>query len=341
MSFFNDNKNFIYIKLGHEMKGLTSEAKSEKFKSLKNEVNTRLKKSYKNLHSIEDKIDFYNEAISWLGEYHSDYLLINLFFEKEFPIIYGRVKLPNYIYAGYSIESQLASLLRDVSTDYDIREVIQHNISKEFDLNPNDWHNHERHNNPIVTKLANKMAESCENYQVFLSKTLWFEKSWQLTFENRTPAMKATIFLAKLIGKLESNIDYKMTFAKYYLRYAKVRNNLFIKKVKLPIFYNYEDLVILDFKGVTVQKSKFDSLISDYVFIEELEQLGYYELLKRIEGRNQIVRDKVFELVNKKLNACKLPTTDEVVKINSLNNIDEINSLKTLLFRRTYLFELT
>jgi len=321
------------------MKGLTPEAKSDKFNSHKIEVNNRLKDSYEKLHSIEAKVDFYDEAFSWLGEYHSDYLMINLFFENEFSTIYSSIEFPHYINQGNSFGSDLSGLLTQASTEYNINEVIKGKISKEFDLNPNDWNNHERHSHPIVNKWANKMAKHSEDYEEFLSKTLWFEKSWQMTFENRTPALKATIFLAKLMSELDANSDDKMTFARNYLKYEKERDDLFTKKINQPLFYGRAELEILNFNGVYVQKNKFDAFIADYTNIEKLGQLGYYQLFENLKGENQIVRDKVFDLINEKLNNSKLPSKDDVDNINSLTNSDELTSLRTHLFRRAYLFE--
>jgi hypothetical protein len=339
MSFFADNKNFIYIKLGHEMKGLTRESKSEKFKALKGEVNTRLKKSYENLHSVEDKLNFYEEAFSCLGEYQSDYLMLNLFFEKEFSRIYSGIKFPPYINEGKSFGSNLSVLLSQASTESEIIVNMMEKISGEFDLSHNDWHNHESHNNPIVNKWAIKMANHCENYEQFLSKTLWFEKSWQMTFENRTPALKATIFLAKLMVELDSNNDVKMTFARNYLKYAKERADLFIEKIKLPIFYSSVDQEVLNFKGVSVQKNKFDDIISEHLSIEEFERHDYAHIFENFDSENQIIRSRAQSLIDKKLNRGELPSKSDNVLISSSTGSIELKSLRNHLLRRAYLFE--
>lgn len=339
MGFFENNKNFIYIKLGSEMKGLTPEVKSEKFNLLKVEVNIRLKNFYQKLNSLEEKLVFYDEVFSWLGIYHFDYLMLNLFFEKEFSKIYSSIKNSYFIDNRSIIFSTFKGLLGNEFSYNQLDKIIKDKISEEFELNTNDWFNHELHNNPIVNKLADKLAENCEFYENFLNKILWSEKAWQLAFESNSPERKATIFLAKLTSRLHEKSEGKTLFISNYLKYKEERDSLFVDKIRFPIFYNSQDVEELNFIGVNVQKEKLNNIISEYLIIQRLSHCDYVDIFTNFHIHNKIMNVKAREFIDEKLDRGNLPSESDLKKIISLSSSTELKSLLCYIFRRTYLFE--
>ena len=80
MGFYQDNKNFIKLKLHSEMKGLSNEEKLIKYIAIKEETRKRLKSSYRKCDKISN---FYKEAFEQLAFYETEFLLLNLYFEKD------------------------------------------------------------------------------------------------------------------------------------------------------------------------------------------------------------------------------------------------------------------
>ena len=92
MCFKKDNEYFIQKKLILEMKGKDPVEKIMSYEIIKKETRDRLKTSYL---SCSKKIDFYKDVFDVLKEFESDYLVLNLFYEKDVDSIITYLSLGN------------------------------------------------------------------------------------------------------------------------------------------------------------------------------------------------------------------------------------------------------
>jgi hypothetical protein len=190
MGFLSDNQHFIRIKLGSEMKGLSSLNKELKYVTeLQLETRERLKKSFSYcLGNLDKKLAFYDEVLEILGAYEADYILLSIYFDTSTDEIINFIirKGHNFQFSNKAlIKSLFLSFNTDSSKDNESRTqgFLRNFFSKCFGLkndilNLDDMISPDRVVNYIFNSINDKQKE-----QELVEFFVHFNKFWSIYYD--------------------------------------------------------------------------------------------------------------------------------------------------------------
>ena len=211
MSFINDNNNFINIELRSAMRGLNDSDKLAKYELKKIDCRKRLKTSYLN---CIDKLTFYKEAFQELSFYETDYLMLNLFFEKDVNSLFTVLYRNSFKTLNFTSEHHLSKIFYNYMEEHSEEDNAKEFIKKEFieltNINENIWNNvvgHETfiqaYTNWMIESLGNSTIDDSLIFSYQMLCKLWdisdfnsedFNNQSVLLYYNTSKKINATLF---------------------------------------------------------------------------------------------------------------------------------------------------
>ncbi len=335
MGFFENNKNFIIQKLKAEMKSLTFEEKIQYYEeTLKTETIYRLKVSY---NSETDKVLFYKSAFEHIGIYEADYLLLNVFYEKESDIILNSIfTLDNSLFHFKSTENSLliVNMLRSLifnKTD-NVLGFAKKQFGELIGLRDSDWCTIEKYQNPIMNKYGT-WINSQNKKEILIDSLLLFSKIWDLVWGNPFKGEKACVLLNHIISS-ESYVNFQA-----FDRSTDILNSLLFP-VENPFKISIQEANTIP--GYEIKRREFDHKldVSRQMAIN-YSDLSFEEIFIQFKNSSSEVREAIKENLIKKINSGFLPSSFEIDNIENLisNHGDELIPIKELLYQKCYLYE--
>lgn len=346
MSFINDNSNFINIELNVEMKGLTESEKLANYELKKTECRKRLKKSYLN---CSNKLTFYKEAFQELSFYETNYLILNLFFEKDFYSLFTILSTNSFSNLRFIDEKGISykfwKYMNVVSDEKSINTFLKLNFNELTDVNERIWNNNsnsKKFSQFFVDWLLESYSKVdddkiIQSYLLFIK--LWnSEELYSKDYDKQT-----VLFLYNLNRKFDElksngeNINLTNLIKLLNNTYLCLLNN---ETINLPIFDNLNSTKNISdayFKQKTELNQKIK--LSEIIFCDYAQKSFNYIFNLMDENNEEIVFNKLMAEINKKLDNFILPSPEEIEEIKIKNyKIEKVNSFKQVFFRRLYIF---
>lgn len=337
MGFFEDNKNFIIQKLKAEMKSLSLEEKIQYYEeTLKTETRYRLKVSYNN---ETDKVLFYKSAFEHIGIYEADYLLLNIFYEKESDILLNSIfTLDNSIFYSKNTENPILIVNKLRTLIYDKKDDVLGFSKRRFgeliDLRNGDWATFEKDQNPIMNKYG-AWINSQNEINLLIDSILLFSKIWNLSWGNpfKFNGVKACVLLNHIISS-KSYINFEA-----FDRSADILNSLLFP-VENPFKISIQEANTIP--GYENKRREFDQKLNvSRQMAVNYSKLSFEEIFVQLKNSSTEVREAIKENLIKKINSGFLPSSFEIDNIENLisNHGDELIPIKELLYQKCYLYE--
>lgn len=372
MSFYNDNENFIKIKILKETRSFTHSQKIDYYKdSLKGELLLRIKKyfekSKKNLSGIYDSltepnlfshsekiilssVEDYREILGLLSFYDFELILTSIYFETFSNQIFEKLKdevLKN-IPENFEDRYNILEIFSQQNNSEKTNSYINNLFESKLDYNQYDRENEKNKSiNPLTKKLVKWLKEkineaNTENEIEFL--LFHFAKYWNLNFARPYNESKGLILLSDLSNMLDEmegdmKIDLNSIFEKLNNRFKDV----FID-IELPPFLEDKQSVVTNrpncINGYLTRLESFKSKLLKTDIYKNFEHKTINEMLLLYNDADSEVQKKIIVLIKSQivnLNLKKYNIIIDIVDQISVNN-DSMH-LREYLIRRFYLFE--
>ena len=343
MCFEKNNENFIKIELHANMKGLTDEEKLINYEVIKDETRKRLKSAYTD---CENLFSFYEEAFNYLHFFDLDFLLLNLFFEKEGSNIFLYLSNESLSMNKISHKTLFSSRLYNdmmctFSNDLD-EDFLKLNFTKLLNLNSNDWASVQTELNEVVKKYASwLMEENKKGIKTDVNKYTYFVfcKIWNSYGSYRENfSTKAIVFYNTLNEKFSELIKKGFYFDLSQMIYELkgLKDDLFVKELE---FYPLLDQEKNTSNGYNIQRKKFNG----YVKVSKSLSISYAKysfdsIFKNLISAEAILCEKLEREINKKLDNLKIPNQDELNKILAINLEGEKHIIREKFLKRLYVY---
>lgn len=361
MSFYQENMNFLKIKLYAGTKGMSFSEKSSYYDSIKMEMRGRIQKSHNNIFSIDQepstttKIIFYKELLEHLGEFELNYILTNLLFEENFTnICYWLKSNTNLLKIVnrtpiYRFNSKWFFHLYLLQKDFyqsTFQEFLVEMLS--------NW-----------TNIAEGNFEIDGNYEVFHQYPNWLIE--RIVDENR---MNETAFIHLIFVRLWNLIpkisqgDEASNIAIIYLHYIIKSYNDLLRKNTAPKLYQFLSLMSTLYKsllrnreliktpildsaerayytaGFYERKKEFLNILeeSQYISSDSLNET-FTELFEKLKRFNSFVRSKIKDTLIEKIDNRDYPSDNDLIAINQMTGDEEFKEIRLSFYLKLYLFE--
>lgn len=343
MSFFAANKNFITQRLIVDMKSLSNEEKRIQYETIKEETRKRLKKYY-DICSKPEK--FYEEAFEQLAFYEQEYLLINLFFEKDVSKLFKNLSQSCLSDLQYLKEGSFSfifyNFMKSNFLENRVNEFLKLEFTKLLSLYSDDWRSEGPVRNNITKRYGSWLMESNKtNTQIDLNifSYIFFCKIWNNYDKYEENFTTKAIILYNTLN----NDFYNLLKEGYYVNLNKIITNLFTIKedlfVKDLAYYPLLDDSEHASEGYINQRNKFnknmklsENLCRSYV------NESYVIIFDVLRGRDSIMSEKIQNELNDKLNKFQIPNSKELFIIKKIEGSECVNIVRKDFFRRLYIF---
>ena len=339
MSFYSDNENFINIKLHHYMKGLSDGEKLIKYESIKPETRKRLKKAYL---SSENIFEFYEQAFEYLSFFELEFLVVNLFFEKECDNIF------NYLIFGIlsklEIDKRLLfpykfiDFMRKNSSENQVGSFLKQELTELLSLEQNDWDSLNTNQNSIVKKYASWLVTSGDikvnNFSYLLLCKIWnhYEK-YKEGFETKA------IVLYDSINKEFDELIKKEVYLNLYEIITEIEKSIKDILLKDLNYYPIIDKQIQSDKNYNKHRTRFNNNIELSKFLyKSYNKESFISLFEMMIGKDHIYNGKLKKEINNKLNNLELPNDKEILDIVYLNLEGRQDKIRYDFLKRLYIF---
>lgn len=343
MCFYQDNKNFITIKLHTEMKGLSDEEKLIRYEIIKDETRKRLKSAY---NGCENLFGFYEEAFNCLRFFDLDFLLLNLFLEKKVSSIF--LYLSNGSLSSSKInhiESFSSRLYNDMvntfSNDLEV-DFLKLDFTKLLDLNSDDWNSVHTDRNEVVKKYACWLIEEnkkgiqsdLNKYSYFLFCKIW--NSYGSYHENFST--KAIVFYDTLNKKFSEllNEGIYVNLKQMITELKVVKDALFVEDLE---FYPLLDKEEHTSKGYDIQRDNFNEYVGLSTSLSKSYINDSFESIFDTMLYAETILSKKLQIeIHNKLDKLHLPNKKELDVIINLQLEGEQKIIKQEFLKRLYIF---
>lgn len=337
MSFYQENKNFITIKLHSEMKGLTDDEKLIRYETIKEETRKRLKKFYLKSQRVKN---FYEEIFEQLAFYETDYLLLNLFFEKNVNGLFYHLSNDDSIHLNFKNEESFSyDFWKFMEGSCDVSKFLKTEFIPLLKIPEQEWSTKNEKTHDIIRvfpKIFLNPEELKHEVSYYLLLKLWnhfdkYNKDLNTTSTMLYYLVNAEfdklknkgiyVNLNKMINELNQNIDdLFVTNLEYYPLLNKSDKSIFSKG-----FYTQLD----EFnKRVELSKDLCKSYINE----------PYDSIFHALIGKNTIICDKIQNDLNQKLDRLEMPDSNEIETIKNIEDNNDVNSVKNDFLRRLYIY---
>jgi len=247
MCFEQENKNFIIQIIYSKLNKLDDLERIVEYNKIRNEVIKRVKKAYSNCDRIRLNI-FYEDIFRILSLYESDYLILNLFLEKNNTEIINHLLKNNFDKLTFNFKSNKTLgfafytylISKDNFTDSDINKFLKSQFIEKLNLfSEIDWKTETVRNYPLMTAYSSYITD--DNIELFNERKLSFHlfvKLWNHYPEFKLPFnnTKAIMFYKNLNQLIESN-------SQFYILYKTLDDlygNLFVSPTYIPLLDNIQ-----------------------------------------------------------------------------------------------------
>jgi hypothetical protein len=347
MCFTEDNMNFINIKFRAEMKGLSDTEKLAKYELIKVESRRRLKESYI---KCSKKLDFYSEAFDELSFFESDYLMLNLFLEREANALFTFLSSNSFENLNFkdqeSISCKFWVFMRTHSDVETVSEFLKTEFIDLLSISEGEWISENKENNPIINGYAKWLIKSIENevnneqviFTYFLFSKLWNHFS---LFTEQFNA-KAIIFYNTIIKQFDELKNQGIYFNLKQL-IDKIKENqheLFAnEKIYFPLLDNQDNDNYCS--GYLNQRNEFNKRIKQSeILCSSYIDKPFHFIFNLMLNKEKAICIKLYQKdIVGKLNKFHLPDNKEIRQICDSEKDENIDKFKKDLFRRLYIFE--
>jgi len=325
------------------MKGLSYTEKQRKYQILKDDVRKRLHSSYINCHQ---KLDFYRDTFEVLGLYDAEYIVSNLFFERNAEQIIDTLLKQNFfkkINISFHRSNTLAFDFYYFMIDKPYFMTLEFNDflrDKTFDvvqtLTHQQWTNNITTSHPIVNEYATFLThvdpkeKELGVYGYFLFVKIWNYFSIYSSPFNNTKAIK---LYNEFIIFFNKN-DYG-SFYNFFIQLENKFNSFFVQPEYLPLL-DKKDCDSYS-NGYIKKKEQFFDFIKFQGKVNSISsQMSYFELIETCDD-NLI---EIIELnISEKTNSFCYPDNNELLQLEGLrkdNNL--LPDILDRLFQKLYLY---
>jgi len=348
MTFIEDNKNFINIKLHAEMKGLSDDEKLKKYR-LENQEDTqkRLKKYY--IKCIK-KLDFYSEAFEYLSFFESDYLMLNLFLEKEANVLITFLSYNSFNNLNFvdkeSISYNFWVFVNKNSEEDIVSEFLKTELYQLLGISENDWVNENKNYYPVITKYAEWLIKAVED-EVDSNKIMFtyilFSKLWNhFSVFNEQFNTKAIRFYNIINEKFDDlkNHGIFLNLNNLIIRIKDNQNELMVNEINyFPLLDNEINQSYSN--GYIIQRDKFNERVkqSEMLCSSYIDK-SYHFIFNLMINEEKVICNKLYhkDIVGK-LNNFQFPDSEEIRQIGEIEVGENTDRLKNDFFRSLYIFE--
>lgn len=356
MGFYEGNKEFIKQKLQTSFENLDANLRAQKYLKIKDEVRQRITASYKGINKantergqILNKYFFYKDLITYVGQYESSYILLNLFlepyfhkvlfiFEKEdelssFLAVRSRIK-PSYliIYLKYFVKTAKFKNKEDIyinRLEIQIKKYFQSCLSAKEELwSSKNYYISESFNKSYPSFVLSEISKSEINWRLIVFNHLLFIKAWNNFeyFKIKSNTKRALILDEFKHHFVDDNSPIKEALKLFEEKIYLLHNSIFVDDVKSPFSLLDEEKLIPKSSGLINTIPHF--VHKNKVFINNILEKNYLELIQFIEQNkdDEQIKFFVFSGLIK-----DLEKKDEDL-INAINiKIKELNKVKSIL----------
>ena len=340
-----------------DLKGLLPEARIEKYQ---NEIRIKivecLRKSRPN-NLIDSKIFFSEWFKSLMGFYDPDTLMLNLFLDKDFIIIF------NYLLKTGALKeirrSKLSPVMDELLNFSDIQWATNSSFSDkdeeyflriEFgviisDISNSDWSSAAENSN-LLDKFVKWLDSNLDNgdFDNLFTAFILFVKIWNSSnqFSDKNFNLKALGFYDRINRVLETRLT-NLNSDSYIIFIEK------LKKRFSDLFTNINYIPLLDeseqnrFKDSYLkQRERNKVLYSEAISLNEISpNYSFIELVRDISEDTPEYFVRTYELaLIEKIEQFQFPCKNEIEQISFLSSNKNIEKIRGNLFRKLYLFEL-
>jgi hypothetical protein len=343
MSFYSDNENFIKIKLHSDMRGLSDEEKLSKYDNVKVATRKRLKKAYS---SSEDLCKFYEEAFAHVLFFEQEFLIVNLFFEKECNSIF------NYLKFGELSELKLnkknifsckfISYMNKCSSENEVADFLKVELTELLSLEPGDWDSLNRNRNSIVRKYAVWLIDSnktilnikINNYSYLLLCKIWNHyENYNEHFDT-----KAIVFYNSINEKFTELVN-KEVYVNLYEIISYLNKSIDGMLFNVLKYYPILDNEIQSSKGYISQRKRLsDNVTLSRFLCKSYNKESFGSIFKIMMGKEGIYCNKFQKEINNKLNKLEIPNDQDLKEIRNLKLEGRQNEIRYGLLKRLYVF---
>lgn len=357
MSFFNDNQNFIRIKLQSDLKGKSLGERKEIYNRLQHETRNRIIRSQQKALLLSDRIKNYKELFEVLGEFEFDYLLMSIFFDSDCEKIILEIGShiikfkPNEYDDKYSLVLMINFMLLNFNRG-GMRLYLVTFFRELFKKPTLEMDSKEERRNDLVTRFCQWLEENVKNTQnetEIQSTLIHFSKVWQILYNNPFDQIKGVVLLHGIISVIKKMP--KDEVEKLFKNMAVCKDILSntLVPVVVPPLWDEEVIrlsghrILEGFKNkliefnqlYLVQKSVIEPEVVD---IFSVDFTSYYR-------SNKLVQEKLSNVIFTNIASGKLPTRGALELLEQLSSKSKaeggIDSKKLRLevYRRTYSLE--
>lgn len=346
MSFISDNINFIKIELHTAMRGLSDSDKLAKYELKKTDCRGRLKTSYLN---CSNKLSFYKEAFQELSFYETDFLMLNLFLEKDTTSLFTFLSSNSFNNLNFlnknCISFKFWQYMNEVSNEKNINIFLKLSSTELMKVNEKTWNNDSnsiKFSQFFAEWLLKSSLKSIDNNSTIFSY-LMFTKLWnseELYINDYTNQSILLYFnFNKKFDELKQN-SHNVDLYKIINIFGDIAKSLLNNEtICFPILDTFKNSEIIT--PLLKQKEEFNKRIKlSEIICCSFTHKSYSYIFKLMDEFNdEIVLNKLNTELNDKLNNYVFPTHEDVEEIiNKIYNIDKVNSYKKDFLRRLYIY---
>ncbi len=381
MPFIEENKNF-FEHFYSELRNLDLDSKQEKYESFKDQIKDRTSAYYQKIEIADkaqtllqkdrffkDLIDsighydadeaqtllqkdhFYKDLIDCIGLYDFDYILMNLFLDKDFIklipsfntnekfkslleqskttlalFIKGFIKKIN---ASLSVEKEFSTYLKNAFYDF-IQSDNQTWDSIKFKKDSSINHRYSQY-------LIKSITYDPPHWQSIIFNHLLFIKAYNhLAYFSTDTSAKNILFLNNIIAhyKIEkTQHDVKLAELIFKIDW-EIHNNCFVNYLKSPISMSETTAQEIS-TGLAKKVRDFLDILNIHNAIADTNSLAYYNLFKLSE---RFSLEDFEQYINEKLEKDHVIEKEVITKIEEDSN-SNLKKSKDLIYKKIYLFD--
>lgn len=346
MSFKTDNENFIRIKLFSDMKELSDEDRLIKYESVKEETRKRLKKSYTNSLETGKVRIFYEEVLECLAFYETDYLLLNLFFEKDVDNLFTILSYNNLIHLNFKNKESFSYNFwefMDISSSVNrVDDFLKTEFIQLIQIDSIKWEAEDANRNDVTKGYASWLMKSNKNslnkYLNIFSYII-FCKIWNhYDLYNDYLNIKAIVFYNAINKKFDNLLakGFYVDLNQIVIDLKEIKDVLFVEN--LTYYPLLDDAKNLN-RGYVKQRKKFNTRIElSKELCKSYVHKSYDSIFYAMIGKESVICKKIHDELNEKLNKLEIPNSNELNMIKSIKDNKAANFVKQDFLRRLYIY---
>lgn len=356
MSFLEVNKYYLqsfYSKL----KGVRDDDRQSIYEQEINKIRIKVKEYYQeNVSIAKDNVSiketFYSDIVNNFGEFEFDYILMNLFLDKDFIIILKSLesnKSFNFLLntSNKDLGTFIKSLARKLNNTMSVGNTLSNSLQNEFSefisTNAFTWdeinyNNRSSINHKYAEYLIENISYNSPNWKLIISNHLLFLKSYNyLGYFNSNRAVKSIFFINRLIEyyrEKKESTDVKLVQLENKIN-KNIHHNCFVSYIKTPICISESEASSIS-ELLANRIGDYRDLLGVRVIINEK---SYYDLYKSL-GSGSI--DEFNKALIKKSKLGSLITQDDIENISNFSDSKDgnhKNKARNLIFNKFYIFD--